>query len=624
MRSGHDRPRPTGPEVEHHSAGVTRGLGARWRQRLAGVALVAAVICVSAAPASASINGSIYNNVAAVNGYGNAVQLNSVSCPTVTFCAAVDSSGGASTFDGKHWSQPTLVNTELPGFFVGLVSVSCTVTPSDFCAAIDDRGYAETYDGVSWSPPVHIDSNGGTTMVSCATASFCEAVDNFGDVVTYDGTGWSSPVQIDSSDGLPTVSCPSTTYCVAGDDDGTVVTYNGSSWSAPDAIDTTAIVALSCVTVPTTFCAASDGKHAITYNGTAWSAPVELHGGIYPVQSISCASATYCEAVTSFDATTFNGTKWSSEKSVPTLDDLTSVTCPAARDCTAAFGDYVTTRKGTKWASPVTVEGGSLSSVSCATSTFCGWVTGTQGGTFNPTTGNWTPFTTVAPGDDLVSISCPTKKFCVAVGPSVAVTFNGSKWSQPVALPLSTVRVSCTSSTFCVAIGSSGGTSEVEMWNGVTWTAQSVGPNDGLDGISCTSSSSLLCVAIDGVNVFTYSGSTWSSPEPITTNGGYSSISCPTTTFCMTTNGSTTISGNPSTDTWSAAIPTGMQAESVFCETMSGCAAVGAQTETSTYDGTSWATPSQLDDPAFSLGSVSCWASNDCVTVGDQGKAYWS
>jgi hypothetical protein len=67
-----------------------------------------------------------------------------------------------------------------------------------------------------------------------------------------------------------------------------------------------------------------------------------------------------------------------------------------------------------------------------------------------------------------------------------------------------------------------------------------------------------------------------------------------------------------------------MQAESVFCETMSGCAAVGAQTETSTYDGTSWATPSQLDDPAFSLGSVSCWASNDCVTVGDQGKAYWS
>jgi hypothetical protein len=67
-----------------------------------------------------------------------------------------------------------------------------------------------------------------------------------------------------------------------------------------------------------------------------------------------------------------------------------------------------------------------------------------------------------------------------------------------------------------------------------------------------------------------------------------------------------------------------MQAESIFCETMSACAAVGGQTETSTYGGTSWMTPSQLDFPAFSLRSASCWASTECVTVGDQGKAYWS
>jgi hypothetical protein len=602
----------------------SRTVRGKWRQRLAAVAVVGAVVG-AATPAVASINGSIYNNVATVNGYGNATQLNSISCPTVSFCAAADSFGGVATYDGKHWSQPTIVNTELAGFFVGLVSVSCSTVPSDFCAAIDDRGYGETYNGTTWSAPVHMDTNGGANMVSCPTANFCAAVDNFGDAVLYDGSTWSAPTPIDLVAGLISVSCPTTTFCVAGGADGTVATYNGSAWSAPVAIDGgLGIVALSCVTVPTTFCAASDGRHWMIYDGTSWSTPRNFRNNYYQIQSISCVSPTYCEAVSSFDATTFNGAHWTPETAIPTLADLTSVTCPALRDCTAAFGDYVETLKGTTWQPMVAVEGGSMSDVSCVGSTFCGWVTGSQGGTFNPTAGTWTPFKTIAPGDDLLSISCSSRTFCAAVGPYKAVTFNGSTWSAPVALPASTERVSCTSSTFCVATGGTGSNGEVEMWNGATWTAQTVDPLISLIGVSCTTSPSLFCVAIDGVNVVTYNGSTWSSPEPISTvNGGYVSISCPLATFCMATNGPTTVSGNPTTDHWSKAIATGMSAEAVFCRSRSFCAAVGQQAETSTYSGTSWAAPSQVGPPAYTLDSVSCWAVNKCVAL-EGTQAFWS
>ena len=56
-----------------------------------------------------------------------------------------------------------------------LDSVSCPT--ASFCAAVDESGYALTYDGSSWSKPVSIEPSGAPGAVSCPTASFCAAVD---------------------------------------------------------------------------------------------------------------------------------------------------------------------------------------------------------------------------------------------------------------------------------------------------------------------------------------------------------------------------------------------------------------------------------------------------------------
>jgi hypothetical protein len=155
-----------------------------------------------------------------------------VSCPSTSFCAAVDYGPNVVTFNGTSWSKPSAID---PGTY--LQAVSCA--SASFCVAIDRKGNALTFNGRTWSLPVNADPNGLTMgeggvswpVVSCPTSEFCAAVDGAsGNVVTFDGRGWSAPVNVDakaadSESGpvlmfLMSVSCLSATFCVAGDSTG--------------------------------------------------------------------------------------------------------------------------------------------------------------------------------------------------------------------------------------------------------------------------------------------------------------------------------------------------------------------------------------------------------------------
>jgi serine/threonine protein kinase len=61
--------------------------------------------------------------------------LNSSSCPSASFCVAVDENGNALTYNGTSWSQPQLVDRS-----GGFTSVSCT--SATFLVAVDGRGNA--------------------------------------------------------------------------------------------------------------------------------------------------------------------------------------------------------------------------------------------------------------------------------------------------------------------------------------------------------------------------------------------------------------------------------------------------------------------------------------------------
>jgi hypothetical protein len=268
--------------------------------------------------------------------------LSSVSCPSASFCAAVEwthgtqpSGGNVLTYNGSSWSSPSDID---PGN--NLASVSCP--SASFCVAVDDQGNFVTYNGSSWSSPSPVDQSDsdlalGLDSVSCPSASFCVAVSGENSAFVYNGSSWSSPSTIDLGESPESVSCPSASFCAAVGEGGYALTYNGSSWSSASQIELTDnLYSVSCPSA--SFCVAVDNLgNVITYNGSSWSSPSDIDaGGI--LDSVSCPSASFCVAVDGFDgyALTYNGSSWSSPSAViDQTGSLHSVSCPSASFCAA-------------------------------------------------------------------------------------------------------------------------------------------------------------------------------------------------------------------------------------------------------------------------------------------------
>jgi hypothetical protein len=114
-------------------------------------------------------------------------------------------------------------------------AISCPTT--SFCAAVDNSGYITTYNGTSWATAADKDGSHALEAVSCTSSSYCVATDNDGNVLTYNGSSWSSATSEDSTRTVHGVSCPTTSFCAAVDTSGYATTYNGTSWSTPSDID---------------------------------------------------------------------------------------------------------------------------------------------------------------------------------------------------------------------------------------------------------------------------------------------------------------------------------------------------------------------------------------------------
>jgi hypothetical protein len=264
-------------------------------------------------------------------------------------------------------------------------SVSCPSTT--FCVAVDDTGNWLRYNGTSWSAPA---SFGASSSVSCPSAQFCLALGGGGSF-QYNGSSWSATTAA-APYGLDSVSCESSTFCAAvgvrynpnpqiGGVIDEAAIFDGSSWSPPTTLDsfgiqsTIGVASVACPTV--TFCeAVDDGGNAFTYTATGWSAASSDGLGssftsMTPV-SVSCSSNTNCTAVYGNDAAKFNGSGWSSPVAVDDAsgEGLDSVSCTATGFCAAgdAAGRAVT-GSGLGWSTPTQVDPNALSthsSISCA------------------------------------------------------------------------------------------------------------------------------------------------------------------------------------------------------------------------------------------------------------------
>jgi hypothetical protein len=159
----------------------------------------------------------------------------------------------------------------------------------------------------------------------------------------------------------------------------------------------------------------------------------------------------------------------------------------------------------------------------------------------------WTSTSTSASG--LYEVSCVSATFCMALGSSLTgcqynclFLWNGSTWIQTSvnSLTMTANDLSCVSVSFCMAVGYNtsdygyAASNAVEIWNGASWTSQSVistGVWDELYSVSCTSTT--FCMTVDGSSTLYWNGSSWAqrSVPGITGSTGYndligSTISC--------------------------------------------------------------------------------------------------
>jgi hypothetical protein len=524
-------------------------------------------------------NGASWSRPASIDPGGDRVELTSLSCPTAAFCVAVDTLGRILGWDGGRWSAPLAADPH----GAGLESVSCPTT--GFCVAVDGNGNGLTWNGRSWSRPRRIDDSGtGVQSVSCASARFCAAGDWGGNVVTFNGRTWSKPRLVDPTNtamttggGIGSMSCPTSTFCVGVDWEGGSVTFNGHGWKRnthfdPDGAE--GLMEVSCRSA--SFCMAVDGGDDLIWTGKTWSSPglIDVTGD--GVEDVSCGSTTSCMVVDwNGNALHWNGASW----------PATAISCPdttttSAGDC-STVGSYADPRTGV------------LDSISCPSDSFCAAVDGNgnavvaQGASRGRRT--WSEPADIDPiAGVLNSVSCPSTTFCVAVDTmGYALTWNGTSWSRPTWSATSPAdvsggalgSVSCATDAFCVAVDGNG---RAITWTGASWSAPaSIDPGGGLTSVSCPSAA--FCAAVDSLNrALTWNGQSWTAPQPIAVNGGgLTSVSCASASFC---------------------------------------AAVDAYGQIITWNGRSWSAAQRIDGDG-GLTAVSCVPGEGCVTVDASGRA---
>jgi len=320
----------------------------------------------------------------------------------------------------------------------------------------------------------------------------------------------------------------------------------------------------------------------------------------------------------------------------------------------------------------VTLPGGRIDSMSCASATSCvavgsflntSGITDTLAEAWNGT--SWLKQATPNPAADtvhaamptLTGVSCPAAGFCEAVGSYtdngagaiLAESWNGTSWTiQSVPSPSGSTSaglssVSCTSPAFCEAVGSffggSGQAPLAETWNGTTWSAQPVPFPAGeieafLGSVSCTSATFCMAAGGDPSVAEMWDGTSWTAQA---LPGGGGLVSCDSPSFCMALGGTTGATGSAiwNGSSWtpqpvqgpSGAVITSFEALS--CSSSQTCEAVGSySTDVSTsagpslaevWNGTSWTvqpTPNPAGAAFASLNAVSCTAAGSCEAGG--------
>jgi hypothetical protein len=375
--------------------------------------LIGLLLAAFAVPAGASAATTIKWNRALAVESPTKGGISAVSCPTATFCVAVDQSGRVlisqkPTKGPKSWKFTKIDKVG------ALTGVSCPTV--NLCVAVDNAGYelhsTKPAGGKKfWSKPIRIDTtaatgggNVGLAGISCPTTKLCVAVDNAvnGNVIstttptTYQAKSWTI-TSLGSSVTLDSVSCASVSFCVAAGAQhyySTSPTGGASAWKANGVLEGTGYSVMASIDCPsTTLCLGVGYGNTSTGLATAsltpqaasssWtdttvaSNPPASNGGV--LDSVSCPSSSFCVAVDSSDnayttttpsgATTTAASTGTSTSSVTVKRRASAATTTKAKGVTTpTTATTTTTTTSGPWAAPTSLNtkgAGYWSSISC-------------------------------------------------------------------------------------------------------------------------------------------------------------------------------------------------------------------------------------------------------------------
>ena len=491
--------------------------------------------------------------------------LNAVSCTTTGLCVAVDDAGNVAVSTNPRGGASAWTVTKVDGTNP-LVGISCPT--SGLCVAIDSSGNVVTSTNptaaAGWTV-TNVDGPNHLSAVSCATNSLCVAVDRAGNVITSTNpTGGAAAWKVSLLDGsrpLIAVTCLGTGFCVAAREIG-----------------------------------ATEGEVLVSADPTGGSAAWKFIIGGPLLYGLSCPSRELCVGVEHIGSglkatgaiytfSTASGT--ASALTVAQLSDEravepTGVSCPSTTLCIAvdSYGEVLTSTHPTgtaaSWTYADVGSGNAFKSISCPSSTLCAGVNlaGSVITSTNPTGKEtaWTESNLIG-ASSLNGVSCPSVRLCVAVGSGGTVVTSNNPTGGAAAWTVTRVAgagglsgVSCPTESFCVAVDFNTGNvlmSTDPTGRGATaWRPTKVAQANALNAVSCPTVS--FCVAIDSFgNAFVSDdpgdGSpVWKLAHIYGTSCAWtvpqappqcilSSVSCPSSTFCVIgdASGDVIVSTNP-------------------------------------------------------------------------------
>ncbi len=311
----------------------------------------------------------------------------------------------------------------------------------------------------------------------------------------------------------------------------------------------------------------------------------------------------------------------------------------------AASADVVTLGFGPAqdWTNGTSPLGVYAKAISCPTATFCAasGPNATVATSTTPTSGPWAAANIDGGAGTQYAgrLACPSAAFCASLNPSGSNVYTSANplggaatWAGANVTALTT-DLACPTADLCVVVDRTANiaTSTNPTGGAATWTKASLaGAVDHLSAVACASTTFCVAFGIKGssTTISTSTNPTGGAAAWTTQDFGTSlrpiSASCPSASFCVTTDGgSIYTSANPAggKDAWQTVTPGQASILTIACASPTLCVAVGGPRMYVSADPTGGSSQWQSVDPpaGFNPLSVSCPTTALCMIGGVQG-----